>query len=70
LDARSCPLAGILLTDAEIDHTAGLLLLHESSTATRVYRTDAVRRALTDGPVLTILAHRDHIATAGSMCIT
>jgi hypothetical protein len=59
-----------------------------------VYGTDAVRRALTDGPVLTILAvqvrgfcaraaevaptadtsgdqrHRDHIATAGSMCIT
>jgi pyrroloquinoline quinone biosynthesis protein B len=41
--------AGVLLTDAEIDHTAGLLLLRESSTAIRVYGSDQVRRALTDG---------------------
>jgi pyrroloquinoline quinone biosynthesis protein B len=54
---RAAPVAGILLTDAEIDHTAGLLLLRESATAIRVYATDAVRRALTDGyPVLPILA--------------
>jgi pyrroloquinoline quinone biosynthesis protein B len=54
---RAAPVAGILLTDAEIDHTAGLLLLRESSTAIRVYGSDAVRGALTDGyPVLTILA--------------
>jgi len=54
---RATPVAGILLTDAEIDHTAGLLLLRESSTPIRVYGSDAVRRALTDGyPVLTILA--------------
>jgi pyrroloquinoline quinone biosynthesis protein B len=56
-DVRAAPVAGILLTDAEIDHTAGLLLLRESSTAIRVYGSDAVRRALTDGyPVLPILA--------------
>ena len=30
---RAAPVAGVLLTDAEIDHTAGLLLLRESSTA-------------------------------------
>src|SRR3954465_7971992 len=27
---RASPVAGVLLTDAEIDHTAGLLLLRES----------------------------------------
>jgi pyrroloquinoline quinone biosynthesis protein B len=53
---RAAPVAGILLTDAEIDHTAGLLLLRESSSAIRVYGSDAVRRALTDGyPVLPML---------------
>src|SRR3982751_263162 len=55
---RAAPMAGILLTDAEIDHTAGLLLLRESSTPLHVYGSDAVRRALVDGyPVLSILAH-------------
>jgi pyrroloquinoline quinone biosynthesis protein B len=54
---RATPVAGVLLTDAEIDHTAGLLLLRESSTPIRIYGSDAVRRALTDGfPVLPILA--------------
>ena len=54
---RAGPVAGILLTDAEIDHTAGLLLLRESSAAIRVYGSDAVRCALTDGyPVLQVLA--------------
>jgi pyrroloquinoline quinone biosynthesis protein B len=53
---RAAPVAGVLLTDAEIDHTAGLLLLRESAAALRVYGSDAVRRALTDGfPVLRIL---------------
>jgi pyrroloquinoline quinone biosynthesis protein B len=55
-DVRAAPVAGVLLTDAEIDHTAGLLLLRESSTPIRVYGSDAVQRALTDGyPVLRIL---------------
>jgi pyrroloquinoline quinone biosynthesis protein B len=53
---RAAPVAGVLLTDAEIDHTAGLLLLRESSSPIRVYGSDQVRRALTDGyPVLRIL---------------
>jgi pyrroloquinoline quinone biosynthesis protein B len=53
---RVAPVAGVLLTDAEIDHTAGLLLLRESSTAIRVYGSDQVRRALTEGfPVLRML---------------
>jgi pyrroloquinoline quinone biosynthesis protein B len=54
---RAAPIAGILLTDAEIDHTAGLLLMRESSSALQVYGSDAVRGALLDGyPVLAILA--------------
>jgi pyrroloquinoline quinone biosynthesis protein B len=53
---RRAPVAGVLLTDAEIDHTAGLLLLRESSTPIAVYGTEQVRAALTDGyPVLRIL---------------
>src|SRR3954451_6138548 len=53
---RAAPVAAVLLTDAEIDHTAGLLLLRESSAPLRVYGSAEVRRALTDGyPVLRIL---------------
>ena len=53
---RAAPVAGVLLTDAEIDHTAGLLLLRESATPLQVYGSADVRRALTDGyPVLRVL---------------
>jgi pyrroloquinoline quinone biosynthesis protein B len=53
---RSPPIAGVLLTDAEIDHTAGLLLLRESTTPVRVYGTAGVERALRQAyPVLSIL---------------
>jgi len=53
---RAPPIAGVLLTDAEIDHTAGLLLLRESATPVRVFGAAGVERALTDGyPVLPIL---------------
>jgi pyrroloquinoline quinone biosynthesis protein B len=53
---RSAPVAGVLLTDAEIDHTAGLLLLRESATPVRVYGQAGVERALRYGyPVLSIL---------------
>jgi pyrroloquinoline quinone biosynthesis protein B len=53
---RAPPVAGVLLTDAEIDHTAGLLLLRESDTPVRVYGDGGVERALRDGyPVLTML---------------
>ncbi len=38
---RAPPIAGVLLTDAEIDHTAGLLLLRES--ATPILRLSATR---------------------------
>src|SRR3954447_19080459 len=54
---RASPIAGVLLTDAEIDHTAGLLLLRESKRPVRVFGAAGVERALTDGyPVLPMLA--------------
>jgi pyrroloquinoline quinone biosynthesis protein B len=43
---RAPPIAGVLLTDAEIDHTAGLLLLRESATPVRVFGAAGVERAL------------------------
>lgn len=43
---RAPPVAGVLLTDAEIDHTAGLLLMRESATPIRVYGGAPVERAL------------------------
>ena len=53
---RTAPIAGVLLTDAEIDHTAGLLLLRESATPVRVLGDAGVERALRDGyPVLPML---------------
>jgi pyrroloquinoline quinone biosynthesis protein B len=53
---RASPIAGVLLTDAEIDHTAGLLLMRESGTPLRIYGEVGIQRALTDGyPVLSVL---------------
>jgi pyrroloquinoline quinone biosynthesis protein B len=55
---RAPPIAGVLLTDAEIDHTAGLLLLRESSSPVRVFGDEAVGQALREGfPVLSMLEH-------------
>ena len=53
---RAAPVAGVLLTDAEIDHTAGLLLMRESGTPLRLYGEAGIARALSDGyPVLRVL---------------
>jgi pyrroloquinoline quinone biosynthesis protein B len=53
---RTAPIAGVLLTDAEIDHTAGLLLLRESAAPVRVYGEAGVETALRRGyPVLSML---------------
>ena len=53
---RAPPFAGVLLTDAEIDHTAGLLLLRESTEPVRVFGAAGVERALRVGyPVLPML---------------
>ncbi len=53
---RAPPIAGVLLTDAEIDHTAGLLLLRESASPVRVFGDEGVAHALRHAyPVLTML---------------
>jgi pyrroloquinoline quinone biosynthesis protein B len=45
---RAPPIAGVLLTDAEIDHTAGLLLLRESTAPVRVFGEAGVERLLSE----------------------
>ena len=53
---RRAPIAGVLLTDAEIDHTAGLLLLREAQEPVRVFGAPQVEQALRRGyPVLDVL---------------
>ena len=53
---RAAPIAGVLLTDAEIDHTAGLLLMREAATPLRIYGEAGIQHALSDGyPVLGVL---------------
>lgn len=47
-DDRTTPLEAVLLTDAELDHTLGLLLLREAR-ALRLYATPTVRKTLSDG---------------------
>ncbi|QQZ10406.1 pyrroloquinoline quinone biosynthesis protein PqqB [Heyndrickxia vini] len=42
---RETPLAGVILTDAELDHTIGLLSLREGSKLT-IYGTEAIRKSL------------------------
>jgi pyrroloquinoline quinone biosynthesis protein B len=55
-DLRRTPVAGVVLTDAEIDHTAGLLLMREANEPLRVWSTVEVRAALTDHyPLLPML---------------
>lgn len=53
---RSNPIAGVILTDAEIDHSAGLLILRESGTPLEIHGTSAMRHQMTVGfPVLEVL---------------
>ncbi|HEX5121032.1 MAG TPA: pyrroloquinoline quinone biosynthesis protein PqqB [Pseudonocardiaceae bacterium] len=46
---RATPLAAVLLTDAELDHTLGLLLLREASAGLVLYATPAMHKTLCDG---------------------
>lgn len=50
-DDRTTPLQAVLLTDAELDHTLGLLLLREGR-ALAVHATPAVHETLCDGTSL------------------
>jgi pyrroloquinoline quinone biosynthesis protein B len=55
---RDTGICAILLVDAQIDHTAGLLLLREHTAPWDVYCTAAVRQDLTTGfPIFNILSH-------------
>jgi pyrroloquinoline quinone biosynthesis protein B len=54
-DGRATPVDAVLLTDAELDHTLGLLLLREARSL-RLYATHAVHTTLCEGSgVLRIL---------------
>jgi pyrroloquinoline quinone biosynthesis protein B len=50
-DGRTTPVAAVLLTDAELDHTLGLLLLREGR-GIDLHATEAVRATLADGTSL------------------
>jgi pyrroloquinoline quinone biosynthesis protein B len=53
---RELPIGGVVLTDGEIDHVAGLLLLRESHLPLRVWSTPSVRAALSGAyPLLPML---------------
>src|ERR1043165_2563145 len=50
-EPRHSPIAGIVLTNGDLDHCLGLLSLRESHPLT-VYATDAVRRGFTESNAL------------------
>ena len=53
---RASPVAGVILTDAEIDHTAGLLLLREADSPVPIFGSANVEHALSHAfPVLRIV---------------
>jgi pyrroloquinoline quinone biosynthesis protein B len=43
---RNTPIAGVLITNADVDHALGLLLLREQETPLVIYATDETRAAL------------------------
>jgi pyrroloquinoline quinone biosynthesis protein B len=55
---RDTAISGIVLVDGQIDHSAGLFMLRESSAALQIWCTDNVYADLTRGnPVFGVLAH-------------
>jgi pyrroloquinoline quinone biosynthesis protein B len=68
---RDTGIAGIVLVDAQIDHSAGLLMLRESTAPLAVWCTDAAYADLTGGnPIFRVLGHycgieRRRMDTAG-----
>lgn len=55
---RDTAIAGIVLLDAQIDHTAGLFMLRESARPLAIWCTDAAHADLTGGnPVFEVLRH-------------
>jgi pyrroloquinoline quinone biosynthesis protein B len=55
---RDTAIAGIVLVDGQIDHTAGLFMLRESTRPLAVWCTDNARADLTHGnPIFSVLGH-------------
>jgi pyrroloquinoline quinone biosynthesis protein B len=55
---RDTPIAGIVLVDAQVDHTTGLMTLRECHRPLEVYCTRLVHQDLTSGyPLLSVLQH-------------
>jgi pyrroloquinoline quinone biosynthesis protein B len=55
---RDTGMVGIVLIDAQIDHTTGLLMLREGTVKREIYCTNVVKGDLTSGnPLLNILGH-------------
>lgn len=55
---RDTAIAGIVLVDAQIDHTAGLYMLRESTRPWPIWCTDSAYADLTRGnPILQVLSH-------------
>ena len=69
---RDTAIAGVVLTDGQIDHATGLFMLRERGSPLPLWCTDAVEQDLTQGhPVLRVLGHfcgvaRQRIAPDGS----
>jgi len=55
LPNRHVPIEGVVLTDAELDHSLGLVLLREGRSL-QLYATDAVERMITDDSRLLAVA--------------
>ena len=54
-DLRDSPIVAVVLTNADIDHVAGLLSLRERSPL-RIYATAPVQQSLSANPMFTVLA--------------
>jgi pyrroloquinoline quinone biosynthesis protein B len=55
---RDTGIRAVVLIDAQIDHTTGLLMLRESTEPLRIYCTDPVNEDLTTGnPLFNVLSH-------------
>jgi pyrroloquinoline quinone biosynthesis protein B len=54
---RHSPIAGVVLANADLDHTLGLLLLRELQPL-RVYATSSIRRILTEDNSMFAMLHR------------
>lgn len=55
---RDTAIRAVLLVDAQIDHTTGLLMLREHTEAWDIYCTEAVKQDLSSGfPIFNILSH-------------